>query len=187
MPDPRLSIADAEPRAPGRAHNRIARAARALLPATLALLAGCAGLPFGQAAEDDTNAPSAETLAHEAAQQRLHAAVQASQPGEARLATARHALEKLLGDERAEARTLHPYARALLEQIRERQRLAVLAERLRRQLDDGIPAAEARERELDALHRQNAELQRKLDALAEIEHRLSPPSLPLQPRTGQPE
>ena len=29
------------------------------------------------------------------------------------------------------------------EQIRERQRFAVLAERLRRQLDDGIPAAEA--------------------------------------------
>ena len=63
-----------------------------MLPATLALLAGCADLPARQAAEDDT---SAAALAHEAAQQRLHTAVQAAQPGQERLATARRALESL--------------------------------------------------------------------------------------------
>lgn len=177
MPDPESRIDDAAPRDVRRAHRR---RAYALLPATLALLAGCAGAPAWEASQEATAAPSAEALAHEAAQQRLHAAVQAAQPGQERLATARRALESLLADDRTEARVLHPYARALLEQIRERQQLALLNERLRRQLDEHA-------QEFAALHRQNAELQRKLAALADIERGLSPPTSSLRPRTGLPE
>ena len=178
MPDARLHVVRAVSRAARRACVRIARA---VLPATLALLAGCADLPARQAAEDDT---SAAALAHEAAQQRLHTAVQTAQPGQERLATARRALESLLADDRAQARALHPYARALLEQIRERQQLAALAERLRRQLDERARTTGVQEQELEALRRQNAELQRKLEALADIERRLSPPAPPMLPRTG---
>ncbi|MBV2264085.1 MAG: hypothetical protein KUL79_11050 [Thauera sp.] len=181
MPDARLPVPHASARAAKRARARLAGA---LLPATLALLAGCAGLPAGQACKGDTNAPSAVALAHEAAQQRLHAAVQAAQPAQDRLATARRALESLLADDGAEARALHPYARALLEQIRERQQLAALAERLRRQLDERAHASAAQEQDLDALRRRNAELQRKLEALAEIERGLAPAALPVRPRTG---
>ena len=181
MPDARLHVVRAVSRAARRVCVRIARA---VLPATLALLAGCADLPARQTAEDDT---SAAALAHEAAQQRLHTAVQAAQPGQERLATARRALESLLADDRAQARALHPYARALLEQLRVRQQVAALAEHLRRQLDERTRASDAQALELDALRRQNAALQRQLDALAEIERELTLPGLPVRPRTGLPE
>ena len=39
----------------------------------------------------------------------------------------------------------------------------------------------------DALRRQNAALQRQLEALAEIERELTSPGLPVRPRTGLPE
>jgi hypothetical protein len=177
MPDPELHLAGTAPR----------DALRALLPATLALLAGCAGVPAWDAGEDTARAASAEALAHEAAQQRLHTAVQAAQPGQDRLATARRALDSLLADDRTEARVLHPYARALLEQIRERQQLTLLAERLRRQLDERAHSSAARDQELEALRRQNAELQRKLEAIADIERGLSPPTPPVRPPAGLPE
>ena len=99
-----------------------------------------------------------------------------------RSSQARRALESLLADDSAEARAHHPYARALLEQIRERQRLSAQTERLTRELDERSSGVEAGSRELDALRRQNAELQKKLDALTEIERRLSPPVLPAPPR-----
>ena len=166
MPDPELHLAGTAPR----------NALRALLPATLALLAGCAGVPAWDAGEDTARAASAEALAHEAAQQRLHTAVQAAQPGQDRLATARRALDSLLADDRTEARVLHPYARALLEQIRERQRLSAQNERLARELDERARGVEASSGELELLRRQNAELQNKLDALTDIERRLSPPA-----------
>ena len=102
--------------------------------------------------------------------------MQAAQPGQERLATARRALESLLADDRTEARVLHPYARALLEQIRERQRLSAQNERLARELDERARGVEASSGELELLRRQNAELQNKLDALTDIERRLSPPA-----------
>ena len=50
--------------------------------------------------------------------------------------------------------------RALLEQIRERQRLSAQNERLNRELDERSRGVEGDSRELDALRRQNAELPR---------------------------
>ena len=65
--------------------------------------------------------------------------------------------------------------------------LAALAEHLRRQLDERTRASDAQALELDALRRQNAALQRQLEALAEIERELTSPGLPVRPRTGLPE
>ena len=91
MPDPHRPKAHAALRGAGRARSVVAHS---LLPAVLAALAGCAGLPAWPTPADEANTPSAAALAHEAAQQRLHAAVQAAQPGQDRLATARRALEE---------------------------------------------------------------------------------------------
>ena len=173
MPDPHRPKAHAALRGAARARRVVAHS---LLPAVLAALAGCAGLPAWPTPADEANTPSAAALAHEAAQQRLHAAVQAAQPGQDRLVTARRALESLLADDSAEARAHHPYARALLEQIRERQRLSAQNERLARELDERARGVEASSGELELLRRQNAELQNKLDALTDIERRLSPPA-----------
>lgn len=160
-------------------------AARAAATAVaIALLNGCSSLPPWLAADGPAQRTSAEANAHEAAQQKLHTAVQAAQPGQSRLGTARRALESLLADDSAEARALHPYARALLEQVRERQRLTTTNERLNRELEQRERGSDEGERELGELRRQNAELQRKLDALTEIERRLSPPS-PSRPLTPQ--
>lgn len=155
-----------------------AAARTAALTLAIALLNGCSTLPPWLAADDPAQSASATPSAHEAAQQKLHTAVQAAQPGQSRLGTARRALESLLADDGAEARALHPYARALLEQVRERQRLTATSERLSRELEQRERGSDDRERELGDLRRQNAELQRKLDALTEIERRLSPPVLP---------
>ena len=181
MPDDRLlSIPRSTP-------SRRDACVRALLPLAFGLLAGCTSLPPWLAADGAAAPTTAAARSHEAAQQKLHTAVQASQPGQgrltqSRLTQARRALESLLADDSAEARAHHPYARALLEQIRERQRLSAQTERLTRELDERSSGVEAGSRELDALRRQNAELQKKLDALTEIERRLSPPMLPAPPR-----
>jgi len=100
---------------------------------------------------------------------RLHAAVQASQPDRARLNEARRQLEHLLEDDSTEARAHHPFARALLTQIRERQRQAAQLERLEREI-------ETHKGELTTSRRHAAELQRKLDALTAIERTLPAPS-----------
>ena len=181
MPDDRLASTPCF----ARRHRSVC----ALLPLAVAFLAGCTSLPPWLAANGAVSPTAVEARSHEAAQQKLHTAVQASQPGQgrltqSRLTQARRALESLLADDGAEARALHPYARALLEQIRERQQLAALAERLRRQLDERARTTGVQEQELEALRRQNAELQRKLEALADIERRLSPPAPPMLPRTG---
>lgn len=158
------------------------RIPHALLALAFGLLTGCANLSPWLTA-DDAIIPTA-ARSHEAAQAQLHIAVQASQPGQARLTQARRALERLLADDSAEARAHHPYARALLEQIRERQRLSAQNERLSREGDERGRGVEDRNRELEALRQQNAELQRKLDALSAIERRLSPPALPATPHAG---
>lgn len=147
---------------------------RALLPLAFGVLAGCTSLPPWLAADGAAAPTSTEAQSHEAAQQKLHTAVQASQPGQARLTQARRALESLLADDSAAARAHHPYARALLEQIRERQRLSAQNERLNRELEERSRGVEDDSRELEALRRQNSELQKKIDALTDIERRLSP-------------
>ena len=181
MPDDRL------PSIPRSPPHRRGACARALLPLAFGFLTGCTSLPPWLAADGAVTPTAAEIQSHEAAQQKLHTAVQASQPGQgrltqSRLTQARRALESLLADDSAEARAHHPYARALLEQIRERQRLSAQTERLTRELDERSSGVDESSRELEALRRQNAELQKKLDALTEIERRLSPPVLPAPPR-----
>lgn len=158
--------------------------AHLLLPA-LVVLAGCASLPPWLGGDEALTATAVEAARHDAAQRKLHLAVQAAQPGQARLAQARQALESLLADDSTEARAHHPYARALLEQIRERQRLSAQLERLSQEVDERNRSVEEQKRELAAMHLRNAELQQKLDALTEIERRLSPPAL--QPDPGSTE
>lgn len=153
-------------------------AARAGLIGVLAgVLAGCANLQ----AVADAPRPDIATIdpaADDDARSSLHAAVQASQPGGARLADARRVLERLLADESTAARAWHPYARALLEQIRERQRLGALNARLEHEREAIELSAAAHARALAELRRQHDALQHKLDALADIERRLEPPALP---------
>lgn len=161
------------PPSPARGRRRLA------LPLALGLLAGCAA-PGTWLGGGNETAPARTTSPRETALQRLHAAVQASQPGQTRLSEARRQLERLLADDSPDARAHHPYARALLAQIRERQRLAALVERLERDLT-------ARDQALADSQRRAAELQRKLDALTAIERRLSPRPLPPAPAdTGAP-
>lgn len=168
----------AERRPPLRAGigHPLAHAALGALVAILAgLPAGCANLqPAGDAV---ATAATIDAAADDDARRKLHAAVQASQPGTPDLAGARRMLASLLTDDSTEARAWHPYARALLEQIRERQRLAALGERLEHELEAHRRDVEARDQALAELRRQHDALQRKLDALAEIEHRLAPPAV----------
>lgn len=164
---------------------RTTRLLGAITLATLVLgMTGCAHLPDWTQDTTGITTERADPAAHESAQQRLHAAVQAAQPGQAQLTRARRSLENLLADERTEARAHHPYARALLEQIRERQRLSAENERLARELcelrelEASFARRSAQTQTLEQLQRDNAELQRKLDALTDIERRLATPPAP---------
>lgn len=181
MPDHRLASTPCF----ARRHRSVC----ALLPLAVAFLAGCTSLPPWLAADGAVSPTAVEAQSHEAAQQKLHTAVQASQPGQgrltqSRLTQARRALESLLADDSAEARAHHPYARALLEQIRERQRLSAENERLARELRElreleaSFARRSAQTQTLEQLQRDNAELQRKLDALTDIERRLATPPAP---------
>lgn len=101
------------------------------------------------------------------AEQTLERAIRATGQRPPNLARARSLLEGLLAADDPDARALHPYARALLEQLGERQRLTTLNERLTEQLERSTAALEESEQ-------RSATLQRKLDALAEIERSLAP-------------
>jgi len=154
------------------------RRSKALAVAWLcaALATGCASLSAPDASRDDATHQQDTASARNAAEETLHAAIRAAKPRQSNLPRARRLLETLLAAEDADALALQPYARALLEQIQERQRLAGLHERLTQQL----------ERSNDALkdsEQRNIALQDKLDALAEIERSLAPrvPS-PIRPR-----
>lgn len=143
---------------------------RAVLSTALALLAGCAPpLTPPLATTDADNGPPAATAAPsaEAAQRRLQRAVQALQQRPPDLGRARSRLTGLLAADDEYARALHPYARALLEQINERQRLGAAHDRLAQELERAT-------RELENSQLRSDELQRKLDALAEIERSLAP-------------
>lgn len=154
-------------------HDLRRRAARrAALIATLALLAGCATPLFGPPPGTVTPPPAATREAAPvppaaAAQRKLERALQALQQRPSNLARARNQLKSLLASRDADAQALHPYAHALLEQLDERRRLGALNDRLTQQL-------ERSSRELKESELRNDELERKLEALAEIEHSLSP-------------
>lgn len=90
----------------------------------------------------------------------LQQAMQAAHPRTGNAARAKAMLETLLAATDDASRAQHPYARTLLDQINERQRLAQLAERTNQQLKDSQLRTD--------------ELQRKIDALADIER--TPPA-----------
>lgn len=119
----------------------------------------------------------------QSADRQLQRAIQAAHPRGGNISRARNLLEGLVAADDAASRALHPYARSLLDQINERQRLGQLNERLQQQLERS-----AQQLAESQLHAEG--LQRKLDALAEIERSLSPrpaAPLPLQaPRRGTP-
>ncbi|MDP3874500.1 MAG: hypothetical protein Q8Q80_17705 [Methyloversatilis sp.] len=85
----------------------------------------------------------------------LQQAMQAAHPRTGNAARAKALLETLLATTDDASRAQHPYARSLLDQINERQRLVQQAERTSQQLKDS--------------QLRNDELQRKIDALADIE------------------
>jgi len=134
-----------------------------------ALLAGCASLPGIGAPQDAREQQSETDSGVSSAQEMLQDAIRVAGPRQSSLRRARSLLEGLLAAEDPESRAQQPCARALLEQINERQRLAGLNERLSQQLrrsEDSLKDSEQR----------NEALQRKLDALAEIERSLAPRS-----------
>ncbi|ENO87738.1 hypothetical protein C666_10375 [Thauera linaloolentis 47Lol = DSM 12138] len=147
-----------------------------MLCATVAT--GCASLPDTDAGESGA-APHADAgpPARNAAAETLQAAIGAARPRQSNLPRARNLLQGLLSAEDPDSLALQPYARALLEQIQERQRLAGLNDRLGQQLERSAAALKDSEQ-------RNESLQRKLDALVEIERSLAPPALqPSAPRT----
>ncbi len=148
-----------------------------LAAAALAALAGCA-TPT-PAPRQPPERPSPQ----QSAERQLQRAMQAAHPRSGNTSRARSLLEGLLAADDEASRALHPYARTLLDQLNERQRLGQLNERLEQQLERS--AHQLAESELHA-----EGLQRKLDALAEIERSLSPrpaTALPLQaPPRGAP-
>lgn len=150
-----------------KAAAKPAALAFALLCAMLA--SGCAPLPHNTDAGDDRAAHRDALPARDAASETLQAAIHAARPRQSNLSRARGLLQDLLAAEDPGSRALHPYARALLEQIQERQRLAGLNERLGQQLERNAAALKDSEQ-------RNEALQRKLDALAEIERSLAPPA-----------
>lgn len=104
----------------------------------------------------------------------LRQALLAAHPQAPNLARARSLLETVLAGQSEEARALHPLAHLLLEQVAERQRLDAAGQRLGQSLERSA-------QQLKEAQQLNAELQGKLDALAEIER-----SLPARPAAGAP-
>ncbi|WP_018413195.1 hypothetical protein [Methyloversatilis thermotolerans] len=141
------------------------------------LLAACASAPRPPATGDGAAdaMPAREAAADVArsddaarerdAERRLQQAMQWAQPRGGQLARARSQLEAFLALDDEAARTLHPYARALLDQVMERQRLDAANSRLTQQLERSA-------QQLKDSQARAEELQRKLDALADIERSL---------------
>ena len=97
-----------------------------------------------------------------AAERQLQQAMQAAHPRTGNPARARTLLEALLAAGDDASRALHPYARALLDQLAERQRLDAANLRLTQQL-------ERTGQQLKDSQQRGEDLQRKVDALADIE------------------
>lgn len=138
-----------------------------------ALLAACA-TPAGDKPEDPAEVPEAGAAQPQSAAARMQRAIELAQPRKSNLGRARALLENVLADHSDDARAHHFYARALLDQVNERIRLSANIDRLNQQIEQNT-------RQLRDSQQQREQLQRKLDALAEIEGNLSPrsPALPL--------
>lgn len=153
--------------------------------ALLTALSGCATLAEPEAdasaavrADDSAAKAAPESATQQSATARLQRAIQLAQPRQSNLGRARTLLDGILAANDEEARSVHVYARALLDQINERQRLTANNERLTQQLDGSA-------RQLREIQQQRDDIQRKLDALAEIERSLSPRSAPLPAERAQ--
>lgn len=126
-------------------------------------LAACASVksPPHAAPVDAEDASSADG----GAEHRFRQAVRAAQPRGGNLSRARSLLESLLASNDDDARALHPYAKAMLDQLIERQRLDAANRKLAQQLErTGV--------QLKYSQARADELQGKLDALADIERSL---------------
>ncbi len=139
-----------------------ARLLRASCLCAAAALAGCASVP-PPATPVESAAPAAAATEPTPS---LLPALQAAHPRTGNPARARALLEALLAANDDASRALHPYARTLLEQIAERQRLDAANVRLAQQL-------ERSSQQLRDSQQLAEDLQRKIDALAEIERRSS--------------
>lgn len=121
--------------------------------------AGCAAVTTPPEAEPAAQAAaSAEVLAPEPTP--LQQAMQAAHPRSVNLTRAKALLEGILAAGDDVSRAQHLYARTLLDQINERQRLDAANQRLIQQTKDS--------------QQRVGELQRKIDALADIER--TPPA-----------
>jgi len=121
------------------------------------LLAGCASVPPPEPAD----APVA-AAPQAAAELPLQQALLAAHPRTGNPARARALLEAALAATDDASRALHPYARTLLDQVVERQRLDAANLKLVQQL-------ERSGQQLKDSQQQAEDLQRKMDALADIE------------------
>lgn len=126
-----------------------------------ALLSGCAATRSSPTTEVPAPMPIPPVVIVQPVEPSpLQQAMQAAHPRTGNVARAKALLETLLAATDDASRAQHPYARTLLDQINERQRLVQLAERTNQQLKDSQLRTD--------------ELQRKIDALADIER--TPPS-----------
>lgn len=137
-----------------------------LLPLALAACAGVrpAASPEAAPANAVKTAPQPEALMNDAERQLLQA-LQAAQPRGGNPARARTLLDALLAAQDDASKAVHPHARALLDLLNERQRLDAANQKLTQQLERSSQQAKDSQARAD-------ELQRKLDALADIERSL---------------
>lgn len=185
-----------------------ARRCRALCTAAvLVLAAGCSTLPGDRVtapARDCAGATrllafhrslaalSAADLARErrqlgaerSAEARMRLALLSLHPRTVNLPRARALLESVLAAQDADAQAMHDLARLLLDQVGERLRLDALNDRLAQQAERNGAQLELSARQLDEARARADALQRKLDALAEIERDLSAPPRALLPAGG---
>jgi chromosome segregation ATPase len=136
-------------------------------------LAACAGVKRAEStpAAADAPQPAAIETPVNTAERQLQQAMQAAQPRGGNLARARTLLEALVASTEDEARAVQPYAKSLLEQVIERQRLDAANVKLTQQLERSSQQLKDSQGRAD-------ELQRKLDALADIERSLPPARIP---------
>lgn len=145
-----------------------------LIPIALALsLVACAGVKPAPSAPAAAEAPQPAALETQTntAERQLQQAMQAAQPRGGNLMRARTLLEALVASSSDEARAVQPYAKSLLEQVIERQRLDAANVKLTQQLERSSQQLKDSQARAD-------ELQRKLDALADIERSLPPARIP---------
>ncbi len=135
---------------------------RSMSVALALALGACASPPK---ASPPPSQPAPVEPRSDAAERQLQQAIQAAHPRTGNPARARTLLEALLAAGDDASRALHPYARALLDQLTERQRLDAANLRLTQQL-------ERTGQQLKDSQQRGEDLQRKVDALADIERTL---------------